>query len=111
MYCLNTAKLYIKLYPWYNMSPSVHKILIHGSKIINYFYLPIGAYSEEPIEAQNKNVRKSRLYHARKTSRENTMLDQMHYLLMISDPIISSSTKRKPKVSSELSPECKAVNI
>ena len=29
-YALDTAKLYIELYPWYYMPPSVHKLLIYG---------------------------------------------------------------------------------
>ena len=32
-YCEITADLYMKLYPWYILPPSVHKILIHGEEI------------------------------------------------------------------------------
>ncbi|EFN73325.1 hypothetical protein EAG_00450, partial [Camponotus floridanus] len=29
-YAHETAKMFVKLYPWYDMPPSVHKVLIHG---------------------------------------------------------------------------------
>ncbi|KDR19596.1 hypothetical protein L798_06129, partial [Zootermopsis nevadensis] len=32
-YAMETANLYVNLYPWYYMPASVHKILIHGGKI------------------------------------------------------------------------------
>lgn len=42
-----TANLYVKLYGWYYMPASVHKILDHGAKIIESFLLiPIGLLSE-----------------------------------------------------------------
>lgn len=42
MYTADTAKLFISLYPWYNMPSSVHEILIHGADVINAALLPIG---------------------------------------------------------------------
>jgi hypothetical protein len=44
---------------WYHMPPTLHKILIHGSKIINNFDMPIGILSEEAQEATNKDGSKS----------------------------------------------------
>jgi hypothetical protein len=41
-YSLNTAELYVSLYPWYYMSASVHTILIHGTDVIRFALLPIG---------------------------------------------------------------------
>ncbi|KDR09635.1 hypothetical protein L798_00781, partial [Zootermopsis nevadensis] len=41
-YAMETANLYVNLYPWYYMPVSVHKILIHGGKIIEFAILPIG---------------------------------------------------------------------
>lgn len=49
--------------------------------------------SEEALEANHKNVRKARLSHTRKTSRENTNKDLMTHLLLSSDPMLSSSRK------------------
>ena len=73
VYCTDKAKIIVNKYGWYIMPPSVHKILIHGCSISKQFDLPIAQYSEEA-----------------KVSRINTMKDQMHYLLIRSDPIISS---------------------
>lgn len=36
-YCYETAELYINLYDWYYMPPSVHKILLHGASIAKSF--------------------------------------------------------------------------
>ncbi|EFN66789.1 hypothetical protein EAG_01798, partial [Camponotus floridanus] len=32
-YAIETAKLFIQHYSWYNMPPTIHKVLIHGRKI------------------------------------------------------------------------------
>lgn len=53
-YCEETARLCIKKYDWYYMPASVHKVLIHGSAVINYCLVPIGQLSEEAQEAKNK---------------------------------------------------------
>lgn len=54
-YCKETAELYIELYNWYRMPPSMHKILLHGSIVIKNALVPIGLLSEEAQEACNKN--------------------------------------------------------
>jgi len=46
-----TAQLYVELYDWYRMPPSVHKVLIHGALVIKYSLLPIGFLSEEAQES------------------------------------------------------------
>lgn len=107
--CTATARLFVAEYPWYYMPTTVHKVLIHGAKIIQYAILPIGQYSEEAQEARNKDVRNYRLYHARKCSRTSTMEDMFHMLLISSDPFISSFQKLKPKKGKSLSPEALAL--
>lgn len=72
------------------MPPSVHKVLYHGADIMTHFYLPIGNFSEEAQEARNKDFRKIRESHSRKNSRVNTNEDILHWLLISSDPLISS---------------------
>ena len=91
-YALETARLFVNLYPWYYMTATVHKILIHGADVIASLELPIGAYSEEAQEARNKHNRQYRLRHSRKTSRLQTITDQFHYLLITSDPVISGKS-------------------
>jgi hypothetical protein len=97
----DTLELYLALYSWYYMPSSVHKVLIHGCDVINYFDLPIGLLSEEALEARHKEIRKNRLYHTRKTSREDSNRDLMNILLLTSDPLISSRRKNTSKKSNE----------
>lgn len=101
VYCRETAELYKKLYKWYYMPPSVHKILFHGGDIIASLNLPIGLYSEEAQEARNKDFKRIRQNHTRKMSRLQTNEDLIHGLLVSSDPYISSlrkvyTKKKKP---------------
>ena len=42
---------------WNILSPSVHLLLIHGADMIRHFRGPIGLYSEEGPEANNKTIR------------------------------------------------------
>ena len=58
IYALETAEVFVKLYPWYPMPPTVHKILIHGHEIIQTALLPIGQLSEEAQEARNKEFKR-----------------------------------------------------
>lgn len=96
MYCLETAKLFVLLYPWYYMSTSVHKILIHGHEIVSESVLPIGELSEEALEARNKDFKMYREHFSRKTSRQDTLTDIMNRMLISSDPFITNQRIRKP---------------
>ncbi|XP_033228130.1 uncharacterized protein LOC117179974 [Belonocnema kinseyi] len=46
-FAFETAQLYVSLYPWYFMPPSVQKMLLHGATVMQHFLLLIGQYSEE----------------------------------------------------------------
>lgn len=89
-----TRELYLKLYNWYYMPSTVHKILVHGCDVIEFFDLPIGQLSEEALEARHKEIRKIRLGHTRKMSRIKTNTDLIKMLLITSDPEISSKRKQ-----------------
>lgn len=41
-YALDTAKLFVNLYPWYYIPSSVHKILIHGADVLRFAIVHIG---------------------------------------------------------------------
>lgn len=97
IFCWKTAEMYVDLYPWYYMPPSVHKILCHGSSIAASFILPIGQLSEEAQEARNKDIKHFRENHTRKTSRVDLNSDIFHRLLLSSDPLISSTREVKTK--------------
>ena len=96
-FCDETFLYIMKHYPWYVMPPTVHKLLVHGFVIADYFDLPLGAYSEEALEAQNKTLRKARLEHTSKISRLNVTKNQFTYMLVRTDPIISSISFKKHK--------------
>jgi len=92
-YALQTAKMFVSEYPWYYMPTSVHRILLQGADVIECVPLPIGMMSEEALEARNKDFRKFRLKHCRKTSRTHIMEDLMNSLHISSDPLITSLSK------------------
>lgn len=105
-YTLDTAKLYVELYPWYPMTPTLHKILIHGPTIVQYALLPIGQLSEEAAEARNKHFREYRLNYARKYSREQCNKDIINRLLLTSDPLLSSIRPKLKRSAKPFSKEC-----
>lgn len=94
-----TRDLYLRLYDWYYMPSSLHKLLIHGCDIIKYFDIPIGKLSEEVLEARHKEVRKQRLNHTRKSSRVNTNTDLLNMLILTSDPLLASLRNPRDKKS------------
>ncbi|PZC70923.1 hypothetical protein B5X24_HaOG214604 [Helicoverpa armigera] len=106
-YCEDTAERYLSLYSWYYMPNTIHKVLIHGSKIISAAMLPIGMLSEEAQEARNKDYRQYRLHHARKCSRESTNEDVINMLLISSDPLLYTMRKRPIKKNLPLDEDAK----
>ena len=56
-YATDTAEMYVRLYPWHPMTPTMHKISIHGAIVIENALPPIGQLSEEAAEAHNKYFR------------------------------------------------------
>lgn len=88
--CTSTAKLFVQLYPWYNMPSSVHKVLIHGADIIKYSKLPLGMLGEEASESRNKHYKNYRLSHSRKHNRLCNIQDLFNRVMDTSDPLISS---------------------
>ncbi|CAH2088845.1 unnamed protein product [Euphydryas editha] len=81
------------------MSPTVHKILMHGATVISHSILPIGQLSEEAAEARNKHFRLYRLNFSRKFDRVKCNKDIINRLLLSSDPLLSSNRKQPRKRS------------
>lgn len=104
-YASETAQLYVSLYSWHPMSPTLHKILIHGAEVIKHALLPIGQLSEEAAEARNKHFRDYRLHYSRKFSRQQCNRDIINRLLLSSDPLLSSSRPKPKKMSKPFSKE------
>lgn len=103
-YCKLTAELYVAKYSWYPMSPSLHKILIHGADIVRNSLLPLGMLSEQAAESKNKYYRADRLQHARKTSRTATMADMFNRSIDFSDPVLSTQALSRAQVSAHRLP-------
>lgn len=97
-----TARLYVDLYGWYPMTPTIHKILTHGTTIIEHAILPIGQLSEEAAEARNKHFHMYRQNFSRKFSREHCNKDVLNRLLLSSDPYLSSTRKRPQKKGNQV---------
>ncbi|KAH1008162.1 hypothetical protein HUJ05_008743 [Dendroctonus ponderosae] len=90
---MDTAKLYVELYPWHPMTPTLHKVLLHGHLIIKHALLPIGHLTEEAAEARNTHFRNCSLNYALKFSRLQCNTDIIIRLLLTSDPLLSSIRK------------------
>lgn len=104
-YCMATAKLYVNLYAWFYMPTSVHKILIHGADIADSFLIPIGQLSEDVQEARQKDWKRFRQDHSRKSARIKTNTDILNNLLISSDPVITNFRELPWKRSKPLSKE------
>lgn len=89
-FCNATAEIYFKIYDWYPMSATVHKILVHSSQILQASVVPLGCAGENASEARNKLYKKDRIEHARKDSREHNLMDVFNRAMDSSDPILSS---------------------
>lgn len=100
-FCTNLAYKYVGVYKWHPMSVTIHKILVHGGKIIDSLHLPVGMYSEQAAESRNKFWRFDREHHTRKTCREATMSDLFHRALVSSDPIVSDFNMKERKKESK----------
>ena len=70
-FCFKIASLYMEKYPWYPMSATVHKVLVHWAASS----LPLGCLGENASKACNKFYKKNRLSHARQNSRLNILTD------------------------------------
>ncbi|KAG8179923.1 hypothetical protein JTE90_025248 [Oedothorax gibbosus] len=64
---------------------------------MNILPLPVGQLSEDVLEASHKIYKNVRQFHSRKTSRINTNTDIFNWMLISSDPIISSYRKHTRK--------------
>jgi hypothetical protein len=107
--CADTNALYLndEKTNWYNIPPTIHKVLVHGKDIIEHCPLPIGLTNEEASEANNKILRNVRLHHTRKTSWSDGMSDLYHRMMDLSDPVVlqKSQQKKKKREKKPLSPE------
>lgn len=95
---METAKMYIHEYSYQPMTPTMHKILIHGAIVAEHALVPIGMLSEEASEARNKHFRNYREDHSRKFSRTASNTDVFNRLMLTSDPLHSTNHKVRSTV-------------
>ena len=90
--------MFVSEYPWYNMSTTVHKLLIHvnSPQVIASALLPIGQLSEEAQEARNKAIKKY-------LDVNSDILDNKYVMQHKLDRQSDSSTKITKKQSKQLS--------
>ena len=91
-FCNDIKTTYLESVGWYTLSPTLHKVLEHGSQVLELFpdSITSGMLSEEPAESCNKDLKKFQISHARQDSAEHRNLDVFHRLLDRSDPHIVS---------------------
>ena len=97
--CEETKDMYLndEKTKWYNIPPTLHKVLVHGKDIIENCPVPIGLTNEEASEANNKILRKVHSHHTRKTSWSDGMSDMYHRMMDISDPVVLQKCQQKKK--------------
>lgn len=88
-YCLETNKLFYETFPWAQMRPSVHKLLVHGCQIARTFRYSQLYYAEDAIEHWHQLHRKHSITHSRQTSRSLKLKDMASYSIYSTDPVIS----------------------
>ena len=106
---LKLPELFVSLYNWYPMPPTVHKVLMHGSQFIRRAIVPIGQLSEEAQEARDKGYRRFREHHTKNRSRTETTTDLIHLLLVSSDPKITSLRQVRTTKPTEMHPDALAL--
>lgn len=106
---METYNLIVTKYPWYKVPWSVHRVLYHGEKTIAHNILPIGMLTEEAAEARNKDFRLYREHHSRKFNRTVCNQDILNFLLISSDPLITSMRANVKKKELVLDDAAKAL--
>ena len=61
--------MYARLYSWYYVPVTVHKILLHGPDVMKHFLLLIGQFSGEAGKARHKDYRNIPEFNSWKFSR------------------------------------------
>ena len=75
---------------WFKLTPTVHKVIIHGQEALEHFEIPISWLNEEVLETTNKTFKKNRANRASKISPEATLRDCFQRQIACSDPITLS---------------------
>ena len=89
-----TAERHVKLYNWYKIPVSMHRLWFHVPAIADALHpVTIGQSSEEAIESSHKCIIKALNNHCRQDSYEKMTLDIGHNRLINTDPAITKYFK------------------
>lgn len=92
------------------MSPSVHRLLVHGVQVSRLLPLPPAYFAEDAGESWHKIYRRNWIYHARQCSRAARILDLFKRALGVTDHIIvfaHTEMRLKMHKLKEIPPETK----
>jgi hypothetical protein len=64
--CEKTLEQDMSCAQWYDVPPSLHRVLVHGKEIVEATPLPIGITSEEGVESNTKFARRFHENHTRR---------------------------------------------
>lgn len=93
-----TYNIYVTKYGNIPLSPSLHRLLIHGAEVAKSSIVPGGYLSEEATEAKNKTLRFTRAHNSRQDTREHNLTDVFNRSLEESDEVIKSfGSKRRAR--------------
>ena len=92
--CMDISLNIVDNFPWVRLNHTLHGTIQHSTELIqlNSGYR-LGAYSEEGLEANNKDNRNFLLTQSRKISAIEQLFDVMHRLLERSDPLINDRVR------------------
>ena len=101
-YCDEAAALYKELFPWYPMSPTLHKVLEHIGEILQYFPPTItsGMLTEEAGETANKDNHYFTEHHAPQHDLTARNLAVFTRFMIRGDPVVLSHLFPKKVVKS-----------
>lgn len=94
-YCQSLFSTYMRYYSWNPITPTVHKILVHGHEIIEKTMLPLGVMGEDASESRHRIYKHDRYHHSRKGNRIQNLTDMFCRALDSSDPFVSGLSAGK----------------
>ena len=89
--CKDTYLLILDHYPWANVTPTLHKVLVHSCELMARYNEGRGmkVYSEEGLESCNKHIRRYLELLARKTNFEDNICDVFFVRLLCQSNYVS----------------------
>ena len=95
MYCRETLRAQLELWPWASVPISLHRLYCHSAEVMQRNGgFGLGLLSEEGLEALHKLLRNYRETRARKTCLRDQIEDVFLLLFLQSDPRIRASARK-----------------